>query len=376
MSKRETILIVDDDETSVHLLEGLLECSYELVVARNGKQCLELLRGGARPDLVLLDVAMPEVDGYQVCEIIKSDDSLKDIPVVFISALSETEERLKGLSIGADDYLVKPFENEELLAKVRKTLVYAVGQRELQAKLQEANKAVFTALSDSSERGFIVNFVEESHKAQDYAGLASTFFSALKKFGLNGCLQIRCKSGSRNYSMDGLCKPIEEELLERFKGGDRIYGFNTRKVFNYPHVTLLVKNMPIDDEDKDGRYTDHIPIMLSTIDSRVESLEDHHAVVKKKQLEEALVKLSNILEHGASLLEANNEACENTLRTMLQNFELKLPSMGLEEDQEALLVSMLDEGVNTAINAVKESELIGGELSENIYLLKKLSENA
>ncbi len=376
MSKLETILIVDDDETSVHLLESLLEGDYSLVVASNGKQCLELLHNNPPPDLVLLDVAMPEMDGYQVCEAIKSDDALKDIPVVFISALSETEERLKGLSIGADDYLVKPFENEELLAKVKKTLLYAVGQQKLQTQLQEANKAVFTALSDSSERGFIVGFVEESHKASDYAGLANTFFSALKKFGLNACLQIRCQTGSRNYSMEGLCKPIEEELLERFKDGDRIYGFNTRKVFNYPNVTLLVKNMPIDDSDKDGRYTDHIPIMLSTVNSRVESLEDHQAVVQKKQLEDALSKLSSTLENSASLLKDNNEACENTLRTMLQNFELKLPSMGLEEDQEALLVSMLDEGINAAISAVKESESVGSDLSDNIHLLKKLSEDA
>lgn len=122
------ILVVDDDPPSVKMTAFLLrEEGYEVLAANNGRDALLLLER-EKPDLVLLDVMMPGLDGFETLRQIRSRDS---IPVIFLSAKGETADRVAGLEIGADDYLAKPFEPSELLARVkavlRRTEAYALG---------------------------------------------------------------------------------------------------------------------------------------------------------------------------------------------------------------------------------------------------------
>ncbi len=110
------ILVVDDDPPSVKMISFLLrEEGYEVVSADNGESALELLDREA-PDLVILDVMMPHLDGFEVCRRIRQK---QDVPVIFLSAKGETVDKVAGLELGADDYLAKPFEPAELLARVK-----------------------------------------------------------------------------------------------------------------------------------------------------------------------------------------------------------------------------------------------------------------
>jgi two-component system sensor histidine kinase/response regulator len=112
------ILIVEDDTASRIGLESVLRDKYVVKSASSGEQALEIA-GQFKPDLVLLDVVMPGINGYEVCRQIRSDESLKHIKIVMLSANTATEDRLEGYQAGADDYLTKPFDKDELLAKVR-----------------------------------------------------------------------------------------------------------------------------------------------------------------------------------------------------------------------------------------------------------------
>ncbi len=110
------ILVVDDDPPSVKMISFLLrEEGYEVVSADNGESALELIDSEA-PDLVILDVMMPHLDGFEVCRRIRQK---QDVPVIFLSARGETVDKVAGLELGADDYLAKPFEPSELLARVK-----------------------------------------------------------------------------------------------------------------------------------------------------------------------------------------------------------------------------------------------------------------
>jgi DNA-binding response OmpR family regulator len=110
------ILVVDDDPPSVKMISFLLrEEGYEVVSADNGESALELLDREA-PELVILDVMMPHLDGFEVCRRIRQK---QDVPVIFLSARGETVDKVAGLELGADDYLAKPFEPAELLARVK-----------------------------------------------------------------------------------------------------------------------------------------------------------------------------------------------------------------------------------------------------------------
>ncbi|HTG00823.1 MAG TPA: hybrid sensor histidine kinase/response regulator [Nitrospirota bacterium] len=120
--RKERILIVDDEQDVVDLLRYNLEkADYETIVALNGLDAVEFARI-RKPDLVLLDVMLPELDGWEVCRTLRSSPHGKSLPVIMLSALSEEQARIKGLSEGADDYLTKPFSLQELQIKIRKHL--------------------------------------------------------------------------------------------------------------------------------------------------------------------------------------------------------------------------------------------------------------
>jgi DNA-binding NarL/FixJ family response regulator len=116
------LLVVDDDPNLVLLVKDYLEFrGYEVVAASNGLEALEVMRR-LTPDLIICDVMMPEMDGYTFVQTLRSDRATDWIPVIFLSARGQTADRVRGLNTGADAYLVKPFEPEELVAQVEATL--------------------------------------------------------------------------------------------------------------------------------------------------------------------------------------------------------------------------------------------------------------
>ncbi len=121
-STKALILVADDEDAIVGLLEDALKTmSYDVLVAHNGEEALQQIERKT-PDLVVLDIEMPKMDGYAVCQQIKSDVYLRHIPVLMLTAQGGTRSKIAGLEQGADDYLTKPFEMEELLARIRTLL--------------------------------------------------------------------------------------------------------------------------------------------------------------------------------------------------------------------------------------------------------------
>ncbi len=134
----ESILLVDDEPSNLQMLFQLLEKSVggKLLVAKNGETALAIARK-TRPDLVLLDIMMPGIDGFEVCRRLKADPATRPIPVIFLSALDETADKVKGLQLGAVDYVSKPFQPEEVLARVNTHLTIHRLSREVQAQRDE-----------------------------------------------------------------------------------------------------------------------------------------------------------------------------------------------------------------------------------------------
>ena len=116
--EKPLVLVVDDDPTNLRILVSKLNREYRLGVAKSGTKALEYM-GKQIPDLVLLDVMMPDMDGYAVCEHIKRDPRLCDIPVVFISYVDDPSQKTRGFEVGGVDYITKPFHDAEVLARVR-----------------------------------------------------------------------------------------------------------------------------------------------------------------------------------------------------------------------------------------------------------------
>jgi DNA-binding NarL/FixJ family response regulator len=119
------LLLIDDDPNLILLVKDYLEFrGYEVVTAENGREALEVLESEV-PDMIICDVMMPEMDGYSLVSAIRQDPKTSWIPVLFLSAKGQSQDRVKGLNIGADVYMVKPFEPEELVAQVESSLKQA-----------------------------------------------------------------------------------------------------------------------------------------------------------------------------------------------------------------------------------------------------------
>ncbi len=112
------ILVVDDEPLNIHVLVGLLKDKYKVIAAKSGEQALKAVNSSNKPDLILLDIMMPEMDGYEVCTRLKADSNTKDIPVIFISAKSSVSDETKGLELGAVDYITKPVSPAIVQARV------------------------------------------------------------------------------------------------------------------------------------------------------------------------------------------------------------------------------------------------------------------
>jgi PleD family two-component response regulator len=154
-----SILIVDDKPANLKALISLLaERNYQVRAAVNGPAALASARK-APPDLILLDIIMPDMDGFQVCERLKADERTRDIPIIFVSARWETEDKIKAFAMGGVDYVTKPFQAEEVLARVGTHLKLCHMQKQLKLqneKLEQQNVWLQQALdSVKTLRGLI-----------------------------------------------------------------------------------------------------------------------------------------------------------------------------------------------------------------------------
>ena len=140
-NQQAKILVVDDIPVNIQLLQAHLgHAGYETVVASNGEEALREVQR-SKPDLVLLDVMMPKLDGFETCRILKSNQKTHYIPVIMVTALNEIEDKIKGIEAGADDFITKPFNKLELLARVKSLLRIKTLQDALQEKVRLLEQA-------------------------------------------------------------------------------------------------------------------------------------------------------------------------------------------------------------------------------------------
>ena len=143
----QSILIVDDNPANLGLIADYLETyGLHVLVAQDGEDGLKKAQL-AQPSLILLDVMLPGINGFETCRRLKADDRTKDIPVMIMTVLTDTEHKLKGFQVGAVDYITKPFQKEEVLARVTTHLTL----RKLQKELQENNETLEQRVAERTE---------------------------------------------------------------------------------------------------------------------------------------------------------------------------------------------------------------------------------
>jgi two-component system NtrC family sensor kinase len=142
MVEKQRILIVDDTSTNIRILNDLLKGEYSISFAVSGADALEVVNSKNRPDMILLDIMMPEMDGYEVCRRLKADDNTKNIPVLFITAKDDMEDQIKGLGLGAVDYITKPINPLIVMSRVQNHMSLYLYKEHLEELVAERTKTV------------------------------------------------------------------------------------------------------------------------------------------------------------------------------------------------------------------------------------------
>ena len=168
-TNRGNILVVDDTPANLRLLAGILNGKgYKVRPVPNGELALSAARG-MPPDLILLDIMMPEMNGYEVCEKIKADERTRDIPVIFISAINDVLDKVKAFEVGGVDYITKPFQMEEVLVRVETHLAMC----QLQTKLKQKNEELTVTLAQlKATQNHLVESEKMAALGQLIAGIA------------------------------------------------------------------------------------------------------------------------------------------------------------------------------------------------------------
>lgn len=347
MQALPSILAVDDEAMNREIIHDILSEQFQVSLVESGQACIESI-AQQMPDLILLDVDMPEMNGFETCKKIRTLENCAELPIVFLSAMSSSQDRALGYQSGGNDYVTKPFEIEELLTKLAQILE---GKRNLLLKEEEleeqklaaeyASGAAMTAMVNSSEMGTILHFIDDLLTIHSQQDLVSKIFTVLEAYELGGSLMLNHLQTTQFFFNDGKDRPVEKNILTEVMNKGRIIEFSNRAIFNSKHASFLVRNMPFD-EDKKGRYKDHLIVVLDAVEEKLMQLclDDeikriYHGL--SKSIESTSKKLNEVNLQFQKQRLSNAYIMENAIREVEKSFNI----LALSEDQEQHLIDIL-----------------------------------
>jgi len=346
MPNKIKILTVDDDQANLRLFYKALSDDYEVETADSGSSALKILEQ-KDIDIVLLDVLMPQMGGYQVCKHLRSSEHNSTIPVLFISAESSIEDRLKGYAAGGNDYIKKPVIFTELKYKIELAVKHSIELDSRDQQVQFATKTAMTAMTNNSELGIIVNFMGESYQSEDRFTLLQTLINSISEYQICCCAQLRIGNEIINACSSGV-EPsnLEKKLLTESQYADRIITLGKRALYNSHRVSILIRNMPIDDEDKCGRLADHLAAIVVAADTRCKHIEIQE--LKLGTRDQVLDSVSDIADEEIIKVQKSfNDFQVEAIRimsTLHTDIEDSLCDFNLSDNQEDHFYRILEYG--------------------------------
>jgi len=339
------VLAIDDDKFIRSLIQQTLHDYCEVTVAENGEQGIRAAIKKS-PDIILLDVEMPGMTGYEVCQMLKRDSSTNDIPVMFISGRGALSDRIRGYNSGADDYIVKPFEKDELLARIE--VLYQYRQRSISLKehIAHAESTAEMALTDFSDMGRVMRYVGQTYNAHSLARLSDYFFEFFAPLELNVVLVFWYKEGNEFFSNHDAVCPLEEELLNKCRDGERFIDFGARTIINYPKVSLLIKNMPLADAATYGRFKDLFPHLLEATNAKVMSMEINEMIFDQaNEITDTFNLVDTTLRNQIEDIYAHGQTSVEMVESLYNNFINVIPTLDLEDEQEEFVLNSVEHTV-------------------------------
>lgn len=349
MNPKPIIAIADDELVARELLAGALEDRYEVRIFDRAQALLDFTAGNPA-DMVLLDVEMPGMSGYDACRALRAGSALPDVPVIFLSARARLDDRLLGYAAGGHDYLVKPYDLDELNAKILLAIDAHRRARQLTVEVADMSEAVSVTSEMMGELGVVLDFQREMAGCETADRMADALVQALGRFGLDGCMRLRGRRAVITRSSAGSATALEASLLNHLasRPDARIVTMGPNLGFSFGDVTLLVRSLnwamaPEAPEtiESMGRARDSVALLVEGALSRLKAidaeLDSRHLVVAQDLIAMTRKTLED-LEKSAREVSCELDAVFEAGR---QEFEFEFPRLGLTTEQEESLAGIV-----------------------------------
>ena len=366
------IFVVDDDPSARLIASFPLEkLGARVREFADGKTCLDALDD--TPDIIVLDIEMPDIDGIAVCRGIR-EESGNDVQVIFVSAHDDLETRLGAYDAGGNDYIVKPYAPEELARKIEVAKRMLEDKRAVLGQARYAQQAAFTSMTSMGETGVTQEFLRASFACGSADELGRALCNALGQYGLQGIVELRDGAEGRCYSTQGECSALEASILSHARGLERIFQFRDRLAINYPHASVLVNNLSLDDPDRVGRLRDHLAVLTEGADARyLAMLNEARRVAQTEAVIAAVAELTNTLEQIEAHQESHRLQVLNIANEQLDSMTRSFVHLGLTEGQEESLVALTQSSIDKIAQLQDYSIALSQRLGSVIARLKEVT---
>jgi len=348
------VIVLDNKHQSVSLLTQVLS---HLDVSGYASFSDYLAGGNPDADCFVLDSSGLGEEERSVVERLRSHPKTAKVPLIYVGDNQALETRMAVYEAGVDDYITAPFDVTELQNKVSRALHQRRYEKELLSTAEEARQAAFEAMTHSAEQGEIVRYMEQISMCHKMDELAEALLNLLSRFGLNvvfSCWQ-QDSEWPRYFSHAGSTSSLEEDLMQSGHSGGRIMEFGRRMLVNYPQTSLLVKNVPYEDEVRFGRIKDHLAVVLSATDARVGSLDMEEKLREKDKL------LSVVNDAEKSLKQFRDNQSNMLKRVAIERGDIKMElreellMLSLNDEQEEHMLNLVDDHMNSLDGLYREA---------------------
>ena len=343
MSHDFTIFIVDDAQTARRILESAFSKDYRVESFASAEDCLVRLDlDGVSPDLLLLDVDLPGLNGYALCRKIKERQGLENIPAIFISSLDDPESRLEGYDAGGMDYVVKPYSLAELKLKVGAAHRLGVERAALKDRMAESALLSSLVLSNLDQYAALIVFLRSLNDCDAPPCLLKPLFALMQSYRLQATIQLRLPGLEMTVNEYGESIPLELAVINNVRSMDRIFEFKSRAAYNFEHITVLINNMPLHDPLLCGQLRDHLAIAAESANSRLQAVQTKS---ENTQVKAVAADLLSALQSAEQDFEkdyamARNLGSSSTLN-LLGELSNVFASLGMSDQQEGKIEDLI-----------------------------------
>ncbi len=358
------LLSVDDEPINQAIIEELFADKFDVALVSSGKECIQNIEN-IKPDLILLDVSMEGMDGYETCRRLKQMTATRDIPVIFVSARGSFEDKVKAYEAGGQDYIIKPFSHSALEETIEQTII-AVQSLPIES---QQKKGIYEYSNSMATYHFeekstpIITFLSACCVCASVDNLGEIFLNLCQEIGLDCILQLRLLTKSFNFSKQTNISSLEQSLLEYSGNINQFFNFNSKTIITFPHVSILIKNTPI--KSNQHNVLKHLfGLITQAIEARIKSLNNKDAVSQQYEQFLKIIK-SNLseFEHYSRTIDEKRQAI---IQAYLNRIEQNITSFRQDESQTELLKSITRDFLLES-NALSESRQ---SLEEKIQIIE------